>query len=228
MSENAWLRLDEATYSWGSRPVLDSVTLSLRTPRLAWLSGPSGSGKTTFLRVVAGHHRLESGSCEVLGEGVHGPGADRSFVFQDFKLFPWKSVFENVATGLRFLRFNEHEIKERVEPLLYKAGLYACRHDWPHQLSGGMQQRVGILRSLVVEPKCLLIDEPFSALDEDTANRMWTLIEQYLARTGAVCLISSHNPRHVRQGNGYVLLFSGDGIVEVVDSARAHLAGIAA
>lgn len=225
MSDDAWFRLNAATFHWGERCILDKVTFALGSPSLAWLSGPSGSGKTTFLRIVAGHYALDAGTCEVLGSTIRSPGVDRPFVFQDHKLFPWKTVFENVASGLRFLKRDNHEIKHRVEDLLEKAGLREFRNNWPHQLSGGMQQRVGILRSLIVEPRCLIIDEPFSALDEDTARQMWGLIQQYLMDSSAVCLVSSHNLRHVRQGNGHVLMFSGDGSIRVIDPSQAFRAG---
>lgn len=228
MSSDAWLQLKGATYHWGERCVMDHVDVVLEPPRLAWLSGPSGSGKTTFLRLVAGHYQLEAGSCKVMGKKVVGPAADRSFVFQNYKLFPWKTVFDNIASGLRFLRYEESEIMARVDGLLGRVGLYAFRNDWPHQLSGGMQQRVGILRSLVIEPQCLLLDEPFNALDEENARRMWSLIENYLLESNSACIISTHNPARVRQGDGYVLQFAGNGKIKVFDPSQAHLAGVAA
>jgi ABC-type nitrate/sulfonate/bicarbonate transport system ATPase subunit len=217
-----WFEIDRGTFAWGTRPILKSVAFALHGPRLAWILGPSGGGKTTFLRVIAGHYALQSGECRVFGAPVVRPGPDRALVFQNHKLFPWKTVFENVAIGLRFAHRDEAEIEERVNVLLACAGLFGCRRDWPHQLSGGMRQRVGILRSLIIHPRCLLLDEPFSALDEDSVRRMMILIDNYLAGPCTCCLIASHNPAHMARRRAHSVLFPGDGraIVSLCEEGR--------
>lgn len=221
MSNEFWLEMRNAAFSWDDRWILRDVSLRLTQPRIAWLTGPSGGGKSSFLRLVAGHYRLHSGTCIVDGKEVTEPGPARAISLQNYKLFPWKTVFENVAAGLRFADFDDAEISDRVCELLERAGLYANRLDWPHQLSGGMRQRVGILRSLAVRPRCLLLDEPFSALDEATSHQMQALVMDYLEANGASCLIASHNPDHVRQGSGHILFMRGGGTVDVIEPSLA-------
>jgi sulfonate transport system ATP-binding protein len=218
-----WLTLRGAKFDFGGRPILDDVSLDLCAPRFVTLSGPSGSGKSTFLRLLAGHYRLRSGELLLHGKRVDRPSPERSLVFQDYKLFPWKSVYENVAAGLRFARHPAARIDAMVSSLLEHAGLSDNRDDWPSQLSGGMRQRVAILRALAVEPKYLLLDEPFSALDADNVGRMLNLVWDYLDRSGAACVLATHEQRHGSGRPGHRLRLVGNGQVEIARCEKRSL-----
>ncbi|WP_244828757.1 ABC transporter ATP-binding protein [Caballeronia sp. TF1N1] len=138
------------------------------------LLGPSGCGKSTLLKAVAGFIEPVSGSIEIAGERVKGPGADRIVVFQEFdQLPPWKTVLQNVAFPLRVARkLSRAEARERALHYLDKVGLARFADAYPHTLSGGMKQRVAIARALAMQPRILLMDEPFAALDALTRRRM--------------------------------------------------------
>ena len=130
--------------------------------------GPSGCGKTTCLRMAAGLEKPSSGQVLVDGQEVRGPGTDRAVVFQQFALFPWKTVWENIEFGLISLKVPVNERNKRIEQYISLMGLEGYEGAYPHQLSGGMQQRVAIARAYVLDPKVLLMDEPFGALDAQT------------------------------------------------------------
>lgn len=147
--------------------------LSLEFPRgeLTSLLGPSGCGKTTLLKIIAGLLQPNSGEVEVNGKIVTGPGPDRAFVFQDFALLPWANVIRNVAFGLELRRVPKSEREAIAEKYIREVGLSGFEKKYPHQLSGGMRQRVGLARALSVDAQVLLLDEPFSAVDEQTRRK---------------------------------------------------------
>mgnify|MGYP001770233174 CR=1 FL=1 len=134
--------------------------------------GPSGCGKSTFLHTLDGLIPPTSGTIFVNGSPVHGPDRDRAMVFQDFALMPWQTVYQNVAFGLKLEGKPDRKIRDRVMHYIKLVGLEGFENKYPHQLSGGMKQRVGIARGFAVEPKILLMDEPFSAIDEQTREIM--------------------------------------------------------
>ena len=138
--------------------------------------GPSGCGKSTLLRIVAGLDRPTTGQVLLEGQPVTGPGADRGMVFQSYTLFPWLTIEQNIRFGLRERGMALAEQKERSDFFIAKVGLRGFEHHYPKQLSGGMQQRTAIARALANDPKILLLDEPFGALDNQTRVHMQELL----------------------------------------------------
>lgn len=158
---------------------LADVTLSIEPGSFVSLIGPSGCGKSTLLRLISGLDTQTAGRVGLDGADITGPGADRGFMFQEHSLFPWMSLYDNVAFGLR-ARGLYQEQKERVPELLAMVGLEGFEEAYPHQLSGGMCQRASLARALAGKPKVLLLDEPLGALDaftrmniQDELQRIW-------------------------------------------------------
>jgi sulfonate transport system ATP-binding protein len=156
----------------GDFTALDDVSFSVAEREFVAIIGASGCGKTTLLRIVAGLERPSLGSVHVGDQMVVGPGRDRAMVFQQFALFPWKTVRENIAFGLKCKNVSRLERDRVVERYLKLLGMAGTEENYPHQLSGGMQQRVAIARSYAIDPEVLLMDEPFGALDAQTRTVM--------------------------------------------------------
>jgi NitT/TauT family transport system ATP-binding protein len=154
--------------------VLDNVNLKLQEGQIVGLLGRSGSGKSTLLRLIAGLSQPSAGNLHYLGQPIAGPGPGIAMVFQSFALFPWLTVFENVALGLEAQGLPKPEIRRRSLAAIDLIGLDGFESAYPRELSGGMRQRVGFARALVVHPNILLMDEPFSALDVLTAETLRT------------------------------------------------------
>src|SRR5580704_6001031 len=154
--------------------VLQGMNLELREGQIVGLLGRSGSGKSTLLRLIAGLSEPSAGDLQYLGKPILGPAPGIAMVFQSFALFPWLTVFENVALGLEAQRMSRTEIRKRSLAAIDLIGLDGFESAYPRELSGGMRQRVGFARALVVHPNILLMDEPFSALDVLTAETLRT------------------------------------------------------
>ena len=166
---------------------LDDINLTIGEREFVAVVGPSGCGKTTLLRMVAGLEMPTSGRVRVGGKEVTKPGPDRAVVFQQFALFPWKTVRENIAFGLKCKGVDRRRRDEIALKYLDQMGIAGTGDSYPHQLSGGMQQRVAIARSYAIEPEVLLMDEPFGALDAQTR----TVMQEELVRVTRI------NPRTV-------------------------------
>ena len=151
---------------------LEGVTLEIRDKEFVCLVGPSGCGKTTLLRIIAGLETTTTGSVTIDGNAVTGPDPKRGMVFQEYSLFPWRRVIDNIAFGLEMKGVSREERRQTAEYYLKMVGLSRFRDAYPFELSGGMRQRVAIARALANEPDVLLMDEPFGALDAQTRNRM--------------------------------------------------------
>lgn len=162
----------------GGTPTLALQPTTLDIPRNDFVTilGPSGCGKSTLLRIIAGLDRPTTGTVTLDGKEVTGPSADRGMVFQSYTLFPWLTIRQNVAFGLRERGVAEKERDDIVASYIDKVGLRGFEDHWPKQLSGGMQQRTAIARALANDPKILLLDEPFGALDNQTRGLMQELL----------------------------------------------------
>ena len=158
----------------GEAVILDDVDLALRENEIVGLLGRSGCGKSTLLRIIAGLMRPTAGSVTIDGAEVKAPASQVAMVFQSFALFPWLTVLENVEIGLEAQGVGPEERKKRALAAIDLIGLDGYESAYPKELSGGMRQRVGLARALVVHPKVLLMDEPFSALDVLTAETLRT------------------------------------------------------
>src|SRR5258705_662193 len=191
--------------------VLDNVNLTLRPGEIVGLVGRSGSGKSTLLRAIAGLDKPSAGVVNYLGHPVTGPAAGIAMVFQSFALFPWLTVLENVQLGLEALGMPEPEMRRRSLQAIDLIGLDGFESAYPRELSGGMRQRVGFARALVVHPNVLLMDEPFSALDVLTAE---TLRSDFLNLWGEgqlpikAVLLVTHNIEEAVEMCDRLLIFS--------------------
>jgi NitT/TauT family transport system ATP-binding protein len=172
---------------------LDRVSFKVADGEIVALIGPSGCGKTTALRVAMGLDPSTSGRVTVDGREVHGCGHDRGMVFQHAELLPWLSAMQNVMFGLEMKGLRGGELRDTAEKYLALVGLSDSKNRRPHQLSGGMKQRVGIARALAIDPSVLLMDEPFGALDAQTRESLQAELLDIHARTGKTILFVTHD-----------------------------------
>lgn len=189
----------QKSFSWSAKGVkhhvhaLDDITLEIRDGEFLAVIGPSGCGKTTLLRIIGGLAEFEAGSVRIDEQPIDGPGPDRSIVFQSFGLFPWKTVFENVAFPLHIRKLPKEDIQNRCLNHLEMVGLKRFAESYPHQLSGGMQQRVGLARALATDPEILLMDEPFGAIDAQTRELMQEELTRIWASSQKTVLFITHD-----------------------------------
>ena len=172
---------------------MDRVSFTVHDGEIVALIGPSGCGKTTALRVVMGLDPASGGRVTVDGREVHGCGHDRGMVFQHAELLPWLSALQNVMFGLEMKGMRGAELRDTAGKYLELVGLADSQNRRPHQLSGGMKQRVGIARALAIDPSVLLMDEPFGALDAQTRESLQAELLDIHARTGKTILFVTHD-----------------------------------
>ncbi|ALO65946.1 ABC transporter ATP-binding protein [Arthrobacter alpinus] len=172
--------------------VLDDFNLDVRAGEFLTIVGPSGSGKTTLLDLLAGLTRPVSGQVLVDGKEVTGPGQDRAVVFQQYALFPWRTAATNVSIGLEGTGLNRRQRAAKANEYLELVGLTGFAERYPHELSGGMKQRVAIARSLAYEPDILLMDEPFAALDAQTREQLQDELLRIWRETGKTIIFITH------------------------------------
>ncbi|MBV9747411.1 MAG: ABC transporter ATP-binding protein, partial [Acetobacteraceae bacterium] len=182
-------------YGDGARAVLalDRADLAFPAGSFVCIVGPSGCGKTTLMQTLAGFLQPTGGSVSLDGRPIEGPGPDRGVVFQQPALFPWLTVAGNAGFGPHMRGVARGEARGRVERWLRLTGLWEFRDRYPYQLSGGMQQRLAIARALVNEPKVLLMDEPFGALDALTRERMQEELHRVWRETGMTVVFITHS-----------------------------------
>ncbi len=172
---------------------LDQVSLDVANREFIALLGPSGCGKSTLLYKIGGFLPVETGSITVDGKKVAGPGPDRGIVFQHFALFPWKTVRGNILYGLERQRMPKAEREQRAQAFIDLVGLSGFEDSYPSQLSGGMKQRTAIARTLAFDPKILLMDEPFGALDAQTRGLMQRELLAIWQRTPKTVIFVTHD-----------------------------------
>ena len=172
---------------------LDQVSLSVASREFVALLGPSGCGKSTLLYLIGGFLPVESGAISVDGKRVQGPGPDRGIVFQHFALFPWKTVRGNILYGLERQGMPKEEREQRALDFIKLVGLAGFEDSYPSQLSGGMQQRAAIARTLAFDPSILLMDEPFGALDAQTRGLMQGELLRIWQRTPKTVIFVTHD-----------------------------------
>jgi len=177
----------------GGVEALNNMTLRFPQGELTSVLGPSGCGKTTLLKIIAGLLPATSGTVLVNGRPVDGPGPDRAFVFQDFALMPWATVIRNVAFGLELRGVAKSERLAMAERQIESVGLKGFEQHYPHQLSGGMRQRVGLARALAVDSEVLLMDEPFSAVDEQTRRKFQEDLLSVVANQSKTFIFVTHS-----------------------------------
>jgi NitT/TauT family transport system ATP-binding protein len=202
------------TTRWGRKfiaselKVLENVSFRVAPGEIVSLLGPSGCGKTTLLRIIAGLAQADSGTIELDGKPVTGPSKDKAVVFQHFGLLPWLNVISNVGFPLRLDGVPLEEQMAIAERYIRLVGLQGFEKNYPHSLSGGMQQRVGIARALARDPSLLLMDEPFGALDEQTREILQEELLNILANTRNTVVLVTHSITEAVLVANHVLVFS--------------------
>lgn len=187
------LRMEYVRRSDGSRVVaLDNVNVQIEPNKFVAIVGPSGCGKTTFIKIVDGLLRASSGEILIDGRSVDGPGRDRAMVFQEASLLPWRTVFRNVTYGLECQGRADAASAKRVDELIRLVGLGGFEDNYPHELSGGMQQRCNLARALALDPEVLIMDEPFAALDAQTRELMQAELLRIWRETRKTVLFVTH------------------------------------
>jgi NitT/TauT family transport system ATP-binding protein len=204
------IRLEYAQPRTNTRlAALDGVNLEVMDGEFVSIVGPSGCGKTTFLSVVDGLIAASAGRILVDGEVVTRPGPDRAVVFQDASLLPWRTVLGNVVYGLECIGVRAREAKSRAARFIEMVGLAGFEQHYPHELSGGMQQRVNLARALVMDPKILLMDEPFASLDAQTRELMQEELLRIWVQAKKTVLFVTHQIDEAIYLSDRVAVFSG-------------------
>ena len=192
----------------GNLPALSAVDLEVAEGEFVSIVGPSGCGKSTLLYILGGFIRADSGLIEVGGKPVTGPGTDRGVVFQEYALFPWLTVTQNIRYGLEMTGVARREREETVRRLVRTIGLEGFEHRFPRELSGGMKQRVAIARTLAYDPGILLLDEPFGALDAQTRETMQDELLRLWQATRKTVVMVTHDVNEAVYLSDRVLVMS--------------------
>jgi len=202
--------------------VLDRVSFNIEKHEFVAFLGPSGCGKTTLLKMIAGLTDWNHGELLVDNKPVHGPDTDRAVVFQNFALMPWADVIRNVAFGLELRNIGKAEREATARELINTMGLKGFEHHFPKQLSGGMQQRVGLARALAIKPEILLMDEPFGALDAQTRRVMQEeLIRLHVTEPKTVVFVTHDLDEAVRLADRILVLSARPGrVIESITVPR--------
>ena len=223
MDADRYLRIEDVGMTFetkkGSFVAIESIDLTVKKGDFVSLIGHSGCGKSTLLNLVAGLILPTAGGILLAEREIGGPGPDRGVVFQNHSLLPWLTCFDNVYLAVeRVFSDKKNVLKERTHKALAMVGLTAAEAKYPHEISGGMKQRVGIARALAIEPKMLLLDEPFGALDALTRANLQDELLKIVDKTGATVLMVTHDVDEA------VLL--SDRIVMMTNGPAARIGGV--
>lgn len=187
------IEVERLVQSFGKLTVIDRINLSVAEGEFLAVIGASGCGKSTLLRIMAGLVTPTVGRVRIDGEEVRGPNPRRNLVFQEHALYPWRTVFQNVALGLEMQRQSREQIRQKVTGLLAIVGLELFADYYPHQLSGGMRQRAALARVLAVDPDVLFLDEPFGALDAMTRLTLQDELLRIWLNSGKTVILVTHD-----------------------------------
>ncbi|MFT4105473.1 MAG: sulfate ABC transporter ATP-binding protein [Lacrimispora sp.] len=191
-----YIKLRNINKFFGEYKASDDVSFDIKKGRLVALLGPSGSGKTTILRMIAGLETADSGDIYIGGKLVNDVEASKrgiGFVFQNYALFRYKTVFDNIAFGLKVNKWEKERIKSRVEELIELVGLKGLEKRYPNQLSGGQRQRVAFARALAPNPAVLLLDEPFAAIDAKVRQELRSWLREMIDKVGITSIFVTHD-----------------------------------
>lgn len=177
----------------GEMVALNGVSLDIHENEFVCVVGPSGCGKSTLLNIIAGLHEPTSGQVLVDGQAVSGPGPDRGVVFQQYALFPWLTVQKNVEFGLKLQGMSQDKVEQEAKKYIKMVDLEQFAQSYPKELSGGMKQRVAIARAYAINPKVLLMDEPFGALDAQTRTQLQTELLKTWEKEQKTCFFITHD-----------------------------------
>ncbi|WP_319379411.1 ABC transporter ATP-binding protein [uncultured Methanocorpusculum sp.] len=195
--DKVWVKVEDATKTFSSRKgdvtALEHVNLEVHNGQFVCLLGPSGCGKTTLLRMIGGLDVPTSGTVSIDGKIVDGPSPKMTMVFQEYSLYPWRTVAENVGFGLEMIGVPKEERVAEVNKRLALVGLTGFGDNYPYELSGGMRQRAAVARALATDPAVMLMDEPFGALDAQTRNKMQRELLQIWEETKKTILFVTHS-----------------------------------
>ncbi len=192
---------------YGKLQVFQDVEFAVGEREVLTIIGPSGCGKTTLLRCIDGLIPLSEGEITMDGERITGPREGVAMVFQHFGLFPWKTVFDNIAYGLKLAGASRARIEEKIPEFIKLVGLSGFEHYYPYQISGGMQQRCGVARALAVEPRVLLMDEPFGAVDAQTREILqFEMLRIWEARPTTMVFVTHSIDEAVLMGDRVMVL----------------------
>lgn len=212
------LRFENISKAFGKKSqrhqVLSDISASIEAEQFVTLLGPSGCGKTTLLTIMAGFQKPDSGQVLLEGKKVVGPGPERGFVFQNYALFPWMNVRDNLLFPMKRQKMPAAKREDRLQELLLLAGLEGKEHLYPHQLSGGMKQRTAVIRSISYRPRVLLMDEPLGAVDFQMRLTLQEELESILTRDKTTVVMVTHDVEEaVYMSDRVIVMSSQEGMI---------------
>jgi len=219
---NGYIRLRSVNKTFGPYKASDDIDFEIQKGKLTALLGPSGSGKTTILRIIAGLETADSGDIYIDDKRVNNVEASKrgiGFVFQNYALFRYKTVYQNIAFGLKVKKWNKTAIRERVGALIELVGLSGLENRYPNQLSGGQKQRVAFARALAPNPAVLLLDEPFAAIDAKVRQELRSWLREMIDKVGITSIFVTHDQEEAIEVADEIIIMN-KGRIEQIGSPR--------